>query len=290
MGAEDKAKAKKSYTTGNIEKASIEILEVNPTDTNLESPVPIKSGGAAPRGKLSSSNIMVASEAAINETAIDVLQSSGMTEATADLGSDKVKNKIFYVQFNPSELDLSGYGGGRMAKNNYAEKKDGVRTNELTFDSMDVRIELRVKLIFDQVDPQDAFMADKLTASWTSIIEGVTKAGLIGAGKKEPCSVQKQVEAFIGALRSPNTRQVVFSWGNMCYTGVLNKVIAHYTMFNVVGAPVRATVDLSIVCADEKDENSMGAWYTAYKNAFEGGSKSYVKNGQKMGNLLNVNL
>lgn len=286
MGLGDAIGSNLSEMAGMISKARIEILEVvTPADIDEQLPVQIGSGGGTPLSDFFDS---VYDPTSIN----DILQSAGAANSLLALDDYRVKvnTKIFEVQFNPNELSFTGYGGGRMQKNNYTEKKNGARTNELTFESMDVRIELQVRLIFDQVDPQDAFIADKLTTSPTAVTEGIIKAGLTGNGKKT-YSVQTQVEAFIGALRSPNTRQVIFRWGDMAYSGILNRVVSQYTMFNVVGAPVRAIVDLSIVCADGSDKCSdLSEWYTAYRKAFGDGSKSYTKGTQKVGNLLNVNL
>ena len=287
MGVLDAIGSSLSEMAGVISKARIEILEVDiPDDIDEQLPVTLTSGGVA--NPMSDFFDCING---LNPSINDVVQSVGNVDTLLNLDDYRinVNKKIFEVQFNPSELNFIGYGGGRMQKNNYAERGSKARTNELTFESMDVRIELQVRLIFDQVDPQDAFMADKLTTSPTVITEGIVKAVRTATGSKT-CSVQTQVEAFIGALRSYNTRQVTFIWGDMCYSGILNRVVSQYTMFNVVGAPIRAIVDLSIVCADGSDPNAkMDDWYDAYGAAF-GDSTSYVKSTQKIGNLLNVNL
>lgn len=306
--------------SGNITKALIEIIDARGIKVDLSTPVKVGGGsqsltqflgnsatGAVKTTKEEASSIATAKalrEAAakglgLNESAdlvastnpLDVgslLESPGMGSTLTSLSG--VTKKKFYVQFNPRELKLTGYGGGLAAKNNYIDSKDKVNTNELTFEKMDVRIELNVQLIFDQVDPQDAFMADKLNMSTTAMIEGAVKAVRTATGSKELCSVQKQVEAFVAALRSPFTRQIIFSWGDMSYSGVLNRVSAQYTMFNVIGAPVRALVNLTLVCADSSvDANNMGPWYEAYSKAFGAGAQSFVKNSQKVGNLFNFN-
>ena len=60
-------------------------------------------------------------------------------------------------------------------------------------------------------------------------------------------------------------------------------------MFDSSGEPVRAVVQLSLICADEKvSPNSLGSWQDAYDTAFGGGSKSLVNAGQKLGSLLNI--
>ena len=210
-----------------------------------------------------------------------------MLEGPASLlsGIEGATRKLFYVQFNPNELSLSGYGGGLASKTDFSEKG-----NSITFDKADVRITLNVRLIFDKVDPQDAFMADKANTSTTAMATGAAKAALTAKGKKD-YSVQTEVEGFIAALRSKYTRRITFHWGTMTYTGILNRVSAQYTMFNVQGLPVRAFVNLSLVCADEAvSPSSMGMWQAYYQELFEAGNQSYVKAAEKAGNLLNFNL
>ena len=74
----------------------------------------------------------------------------------------------------------------------------------------------------------------------------------------------------------------------MSYTGILNRVSAQYTMFNSSGIPVRAVVQLSLICADESiSPNSLGSWQNAYETAFDGGSKSLVSWTQRAGSLVN---
>lgn len=132
-------------------------------------------------------------------------------------------------------------------------------------------------------------MADKLNTSATAMATGIAKGVLAGKGKKDN-SVQKEVEGFIAALRSKYTRRITFHWGTMNYTGVLNRVSAQYTMFNVLGEPIRAVVGLSLVCADKDvSPGNMGAWQKYYVELFGGGDQSFV-GAQKIGNLININL
>ena len=57
-------------------------------------------------------------------------------------------------------------------------------------------IEFAVQLFFDAVDPQNAFLADKLALSPTNMLEGLTKAAMTSEGMKNN-TVQPQVEALI---------------------------------------------------------------------------------------------
>ena len=199
--------------------------------------------------------------------------------------------KYFTVQFNPSTLQISGHAGGLVQKLSYDKEdkdKDGREDSSATLTAGTTSIIMSVSLLFDSCDNQDAFLDDKLTLNPTNVGKGIAKAAMSATGNKKT-SVQTEVEGFIAALRNPNTRLMTFNWGRICYSGVLRSVGVNYTMFNPLGEPVRATVDLSIVCADDDQwPNSVGIWQLRYASAFSKGSESFVKTEQKVGSLLNL--
>jgi len=144
-------------------------------------------------------------------------------------------------------------------------------------------------------------MSDKINLSPTGVTTGIVKAGLSIGGKKK-VSIQKDVEAFIAALRNRYTRKIIFHWGDFEYKGILRNVTATYVMFNVMGEPVRAHVDLGMICVDKDlSKKSLKVWQDKYREVFgakeikwydatsgELGSRSYVKQNQMFGNLLNI--
>lgn len=265
---------------GHIEKAIIEIIDSRGGDLSVEPPVSM--GGS----NVSGLSALSGGTEALKDTVSSALE-SGAAAAGKELLSHlgQATRKCYHVQFNPSELSLSGFGGGRVAKTVFSNQD-----SKISYESAAVRITLNVKLIFDKVDPQDAFMSDKLSASATAMAQGAVRSVRRAVGKKDD-SVQKEVEGFIAALRSNYTRRITFYWGTMNYPGVLNRVSSQYTMFNVKGQPIRAVVSLSLVCADEEvSSGNMGVWQRYYEEAFQGDNQSYVKAAQKAGNLLNFNL
>ena len=269
--------------TGNIEKAVIAIQDKRDVQT--------KEKEAVEAGKQAANGIAAATNSLSELNKMIDLKKTGSLSTALNV-SNKLMAKsarIFTVQFNPSELQFSGYGGGFAQKVNFV--RDKAADEDVTVGNMQSRITMTVKLIFDQVDPQDAFMSDKFTLSYTSVTKGAVKGVKKLLGKKTN-SVQTQVEGFIGALRNENTREITFAWGKMCYTGILNRISSQYTMFSVTGEPIRAVVTLTMVCADENIEgNTMGNWEDQYKKAFGGGeSFSLVNSAQKVGNLFNFNL
>ncbi len=271
-----------AQAVGNIEKAIIVIEDNRAGHPVMENSVSLQAGG-------SSANLGFGG---IVDKAVSSVEGTLMTAAQDAMEKMSGQNKIFYVQFNPSELTLSGFGGGMSTKTDYSEgTKDSKDPSKgITFERVGARIAMNVNLIFDKVDPQDAFMADKLNTSTTAMLSGAAKAVKTAIGSKDN-SVQTEVEGFMAALRSVYTRRITFYWGRLCYEGVLNRIAARYTMFNVNGQPIRAVVALSLVCADENvSSNSMGRWQQQYYEAFQGQSQSYVKAAQKVGNFLNFNL
>lgn len=295
-----------SQRSGNIEKAVIEIIDMRGREVVVEPAVEVQGGGLAGKssfikgvvvespvevqggglaGKLSSvpsMSSLKASEAIAGASALAGTKANAGKKAGNAAGATK---KLFYVQFNPNEVTLTGHGGGLASQTDFSK-----RGSSIGFDKADVRITMNMKLIFDKTDPQDAFMGDKFNMSATSIATGTVKAVRSATGKKDN-SVQAEVEGFIAALRSRYTRRITFYWGTMNYSGILNKVSAQYTMFNVLGLPIRAYVDLSLVCADEEVyPGSMGRWQKYYMQLFEAGDQSYVKAAQKAGNWFNFNV
>lgn len=270
---------------GNIEKAMIEVIDLRNRGITRQTAVQV-----AGANKIGGFGSVVDAGALVNKGSLNdyIVSMLGMDKNT-ELEDAYLKNlvthkKVFTVQFNPSSLRLSGHSGGRMPKLDY--NSDSAKEANNT--PIDTAISLSVDLLFDSMDPQDAFMSDKISASPTNIGKGIANAALNAAGKKK-LTIQRDVEGFIGAIRNEHTRLVTFHWGDMSYSGVLRSVGVEYTMFNVTGEPVRAVVALNIMCADASIwPNSVAVWQEQYKSAFEGGSESFVKTSQKIGNLLNL--
>ena len=275
---------------GNIEKAVIEILDLRGREPVLKNSIQVVAGGMGggipgnPAGGLDGDGVNLKNT--FLGDYIQDLAGVGKKQTISDAYFQRLKYKkrSYTVKFNPTSLSFSGRNGGRFSTMDYMSDDN----DELQYKGVDATISMSVQLLFDSMDPKDAFMSDKLDFSPTGLLNGAIDAGLSMAGKKKK-TIQREVEGFIAALRNENTRLITFNWGDMCYSGVLRRVTTEYTMFNVTGEPVRAMVGLSIMCADAKQwKNSVAVWQERYKNAFEGGSESFVKTSQKMGNLLNI--
>ena len=270
---------------GNIEKAIIEVIDLRNRGINRQNAVQVvganKIGGF---GSVVDEGSYI-NKGSLNDYVVSMLGLKKDVEMEdAYLKSLITHKKVFTVQFNPSSLRLSGHSGGRVPKLDY----DSASAKEANNTAIDTAISLSVDLLFDSMDPQDAFMSDKMSTSTTGIAKGMANAALTALGKKK-VTIQREVEGFIGAIRNEYTRLITFHWGDMSYSGVLRSVGVEYSMFNVTGEPVRAVVALNIMCADASIwPNSVAVWQEQYKSAFKGGSESFVKTSQKIGNLLNL--
>jgi hypothetical protein len=267
--------------TGSVEKATIWIRD----ERELLKKGIVKSGAS---GYVSSKGVgMLAAASTLTSYTPSVLD--GVTNAIKsavgiDLTSKKIKrlqkggyNRSIPVQFNPTSLRISGRGGDDDVQiNNYTQAGRGIGRGAMGF-----QIELSLNLIFDQVSNTAAFQQDMLTLSSSRAVSSAANiVNEVALGRKTQ-SVQVVVEAFIAALRSDKTRMLCFEWGEMMYEGMLRTVNTEYTMFDINGNPVRASVGL-LLCLIESTEDGLRDysnryWYQAYYDAFIKGNPAAEK-------------
>ena len=197
---------------------------------------------------------------------------AGMAGAAVSGIRQKVKKK-FRVQFNPSSLSLSADRRKNDPKKDVSEKTKAADNIIMDFP----KNIMSVKLIFDQVNNQDAFMNENLVLNPTSTAVQITHTVKKGEYTVQPC-----VDGFIAAIRNPNTRKLTFQWGDFAFIGNLESVSAVYTMFSTSGLPVRAEVTLS-VAANRADRDTIG-----YKRYDTEGLPEKTRSVEKVGNLLNL--
>jgi len=267
--------------TGSVEKATIWIRD----ERELLKKGIVKSGAS---GYVSSKGVgMLAAASTLTSYTPSVLD--GVTNAIKsavgiDLTSKKIArlqkggyNRSIPVQFNPTSLRISGRGGDDDVQiNNYTQAGRGIGRGAMGF-----QIELSLNLIFDQVSNTAAFQQDMLTLSSSRAVSSAANiVNEVALGRKTQ-SVQVVVEAFIAALRSDKTRMLCFEWGEMMYEGMLRTVNTEYTMFDINGNPVRASVGLLLYLIESTEDGlrdySNRYWYQAYYDAFIKGNPAAEK-------------
>lgn len=192
-------------------------------------------------------------------------------------------DRVMRVKFNPSQLTLNASAIPQNKMN-----VEGAESRTVSVEQ--ASLNLTVVLSFDDMDTYDSFMWDKYTASLGTVqgFANLGKAIANQAGQRTAHTVQYEVESLIAALRNRYTRTITFCWNDFSFTGSLNTVQARYTMFSTAGRPVRAQVLLRIL--HEMSPSLLSGWYKNFKDAFGGSSTDLVRAGQKVGNLLNLNL
>jgi len=200
--------------------------------------------------------------------------------------------KSMKVQFNPESISFQAIGGDGFQVMDFsgdtADKKTGGKS--LSSKKVDPRISVTIPLIFDAENNADAFLQDKLIMSPTSIMKNLATAAATLFGGAE-FSVQKQVEGLVAVLRNEYTREITFTWSEMSYSGLISGVDVQYTMFSPTGKPIRAKVNLSILCYDTTvKQGDMGQWADRYNDCFLNPT-NIIKNakaGQQVSSILNI--
>lgn len=177
-------------------------------------------------------------------------------------GTDKYKATM-EVKYNPSSIRLSARAG--------TYRKPGVGQggfNQTDQSSVPAQATMNVELIFDDVNPQDAFMLTKFTSiNVGSMVSNV--GGIVKQLTKGGYSVQPQVEGLIALITSKDSREIQFCWDKMMFAGEVINVSANYTMFNPVGNPIRARVGLTIQKVDaDESKTQKKYWDDAFTEMF----------------------
>lgn len=190
---------------------------------------------------------------------------------------------IMHVQYNPSSLSIQANTQPIPFRYLQSNMDEGVPNQALR----PPMVVLSVDLIFDDMNPQDAFMAQKLNLSLGSLVSDV--AGAVKNLKGKGYTVQPQTDALMATMLRQETRTATFRWADMAFTGQICQIQAEYTMFSPSGKPVRSKVQLQIAQQVESAADT-AYWDKAFSTIFKDGSLGGGKSaGQKLGNLINLN-
>jgi hypothetical protein len=163
------------------------------------------------------------------------------------------------VQFNPSTLRIDSNAETETAKYmlSHMEGLPNIVNREAS-------IIMNVDLIFDAVNNSDAFHADSLSLSPTSIASSAVSAATGTSGQKY--SVLTQTNGMV-ALLIANDSTITFKWGKMTFTGIVTEVQARYIMFSPSGQPIRSKVSIRVNQAIRND-SGYKYWDNAYESFF----------------------
>lgn len=216
-------------------------------------------------------------DALLNKSAAlaSALDATGSVSGGVHSGvTTSVQNAVarrFTVQFNPSSLSFNATGGGIIRRNEFGSGSGG-----MSYGTAKTHIEFGVQIIFDNMVRSRAFLGDGFSINADNAIDAVAESVVGATGLGGP-SVQERVEAFQALVRNKYTKNITFAWGSLMYSGVVTGCDATYTMFNPTGEPVRAVVQLNMICVDATvAPGQLGFWADKYKEAFESGNTSYA--------------
>ena len=225
--------------------------------------------------QISSAQVAVTTANALRNAA------SGLSATSAALRQRGLQTSVMQVQYNPTSLSIQA--NAETIPFTYLQQNiDSGIPNQSPRPPMVV---LSVELVFDAMNPKDAFMAEKFSLSAGGAVSSIAGAAKAAQGGY---TVQPQTDGLLAALMRPNTRVVTFRWADMAFTGQLIEVQAEYTMFSVSGKPIRSKVRMNI--AQQVESNAdLQYWDQVLNRRFEESNTVDGKSAaQTMGNLLNL--
>ncbi len=192
------------------------------------------------------------------------------------------------VQYNPNAIYMETQSG-KQVQYSGGDLGNG-SNNQMIQIIQPVATTMSFQLVFDDMNPQEAYMLENLAPTAGNLVSGVSDAV---KKKKGGYSVQAQLDGLMSLLTQDVTRQVIFYWARMCFRGELISVNNRYTMFNKDGNPIRGVTELSIRQGNEgRYEYDGRYWDEAFDRAFEGAVSGKVSRAKKavQNSILNINL
>lgn len=197
-------------------------------------------------------------------------------------------DRVFRLQFNPSSLSISGDAPDPTLRAQFSKSSKASAST----DEVQVVYSVSFQVIFDDCDPNDAFLENKLLGSYSNPVSmGMGVANRLK--EKNGHSIRPQMEAFIAVARSaPHVlNEVTLYWGDMSYSGLMNGCTCSYTMFNPAGEPIRGTADINLLMFNtEHNADDYRTLQRAYDDVFgqnANGDGAFDKFKKKSSNLLN---
>ena len=186
----------------------------------------------------------------------------------------------FEVQYNPNSIST------RTTAGRYPDYRSMGDSGNMQLFMVERKATtyMDVQLIFEDVNVQDAFLTENLNPTAANVTD--MAGNIIRTTVGDSYSVKNQVEGLLSLLVAENTRRVVFFWSEMFFHGVVESVDATYTMFNKLGDPIKATVNLTIrqAASGEEYKDDEEYWNEKFKQVFK--ETGAVSDAMNMANRL----
>lgn len=216
--------------------------------------------------------------------------SMGWKETQEYISIIKKKNFIpVSVQYNPKSIRFRSYNGRITSGGVATDQGMGSQTQM----QMKATTHMSFQLVFTDIALKDAFMWEKFRLSIRDAAAAAAEIVRVTNGGQH--TVKREVEGLIGMMCRPETRRVLFAWGDMAYQGEVTNLDAKYTMFNPDGNPIMATVDVTVQqIADASDTRKADEdyWNASFDRLFKNG-KTDVQGQtvmQSVSSILNINM
>lgn len=268
-----------SGITGNIAKAVIFVRDVKPGERATVAE------GASKAEELQKKLLERTKQALSSTSYSSITGKKGMMTNSGFLALE--------VQFNPNNIQMETVAGVEVE---YEGGNLGSRSaNQIVQIKHPASTTMNFELIFDDVNPADAFMLENLAPTVGNLTSNAASA--VKKIKEQDYGVQNIIDGFMSLLTRDITRQIIFFWGKTCFAGELIGVSSRYTMFNKKGRPIRGVVQLSIRQGEDAQyTQGKDYWSDAFNKAFgEVGlngavGKASVFEKVTNNNFLNLNL
>ncbi len=268
-----------SGITGNIAKAVIFVRDVKPGERATVAE------GASKAEELQKKLLERTKQALSSTSYSSITGKKGMMTNSGFLALE--------VQFNPNNIQMETVAGVEVE---YEGGNLGSRSaNQIVQIKHPASTTMNFELIFDDVNPADAFMLENLAPALGNLTSNAASA--VKKIKEQDYGVQNIIDGFMSLLTRDITRQIIFFWGKTCFAGELIGVSSRYTMFNKKGRPIRGVVQLSIRQGEDAQyTQGKDYWSDAFNKAFgEVGlngavGKASVFEKVTNNNFLNLNL
>lgn len=202
-----------------------------------------------------------------------------LTQSTPPMGITS-GDRVLTVQYNPSSLMIQATADAVP----FVSLQKHIANGALNQNIRPPMVVLSVELIFDEMNPVDSFMMDRLRLSTGTVVSGVAATA---KNLKGGYTVQHKTNGLVATMLQPNTRRVTFAWGQMSFTGQVIEAQARYTMFSPSGKPVRSVVTMNIAQQVNSDADA-AYWDSAVDKIFQSNSTFGKSLGQMAGNILNL--